>query len=102
VSKFRRDVILPAGTTSADIVSATLSVPGMDLPRNDNPLPPREYASLVQHFATTDDTTVTNSDGGFGVPERPTLRQWLAFPVGGTGRSSPSSTVELDVTAAVR
>ena len=78
VSKFKLDTILPGGTTSADIVSATLSVPDQDYLRNGTP---GLHPYTLEHFATTDDTTVVNADGGFGVPISPAISSWK--PVGG-------------------
>ena len=101
VSKFKLDTILPGGTTSADIISATLSVPDMDLLRGGQP---GIHPFSLEHFATTDDTIVVNEDGGYYMsPPSPALSIWK--PVGG-GRDPLEPDVTrvalVDVTASIK
>jgi len=59
VSKFDLAGMLPAGTTSADIISASISVPDQDQLRNGMP---GLLTYSLEHFETLNDTTVTFSD----------------------------------------
>src|SRR5689334_7838119 len=60
VNKFDRSVILDPSVTAADIVSATLRIPDYDRRRNGDP---NLYPFTLEHFATTDNTTIVAADG---------------------------------------
>ena len=101
ISKFKLDTVLPAGTTSADIISATLSVPDQNLTRvSGSAGGPSGLDLVLHHFATGDETQVVDADRHETTLELTDFG--VVIPAGGTGSAGQASAADVDVTNAIK